>query len=122
MPSPPPPRRLRPPRPASASAQPAPQGPLSPAELAAVQQLGTLNNLSQNHWSVHTGDIAHGESPTLDDSSWPVAKPEGEYPTEAVWFRQTIVVPQTLHGYDLSGTRILFQFRASAILPQHGRL
>jgi len=73
--------------------------------------------LSENNWRFHAGDVAHGESPTLDDSSWELAKPKADYATDAVWFRQTIVVPANLHGYDLTGTRIWFQFRASANGP-----
>jgi hypothetical protein len=38
-------------------------------------------------------------------------------PNEAVWFRQTYEVPATLHGYDLTGARIWFQFHADANGP-----
>ncbi len=36
---------------------------------------------------------------------------------DAVWFRREIEVPKSLHGYDLTGTRIWFQFHASANGP-----
>ena len=38
-------------------------------------------------------------------------------PNDAVWFRQTIQIPDTLNGYDLTGTRIWFQFHATANGP-----
>ena len=34
-----------------------------------------------------------------------------------MWFRREIEVPQTLNGYDLTGARIWFQFRANANGP-----
>ena len=38
-------------------------------------------------------------------------------PTDAVWFRQTVQIPDTLNGYDLTGARIWFQFHADANGP-----
>ena len=38
-------------------------------------------------------------------------------PNDAVWFRQTYDVPDTLNGYDLTGARIWFQFHADANGP-----
>ena len=38
-------------------------------------------------------------------------------PNDAVWFRQTIQIPDTLNGYDLTGARIWFQFHANANGP-----
>ena len=43
--------------------------------------------------------------------------PGEKAPTDAVWFRQTFEVPETLHGYDLTGARIWFQFHADANGP-----
>lgn len=59
------------------------------------------------------GDMAHGESPELDDAAWPIAK-AGGYSNESVWFRQWIEVPKMLDGYDLTGTQISFLFQAGA--------
>ncbi len=42
---------------------------------------------------------------------------KGNATKDAVWFRRTIEVPKTLHGYDLTGTRIWFQFHANANGP-----
>ncbi len=66
---------------------------------------------------MHTGDMAHGEAVNLDDSGWQTANAGEQTSTDAVWFRQTIQVPDTLHGYDLTGARVWFQFRANANGP-----
>jgi alpha-mannosidase len=83
---------------------------LSPAALAKLRTLESLNSLPADEWRYHAGDLAHGESPTLDDSAWPIVTPSSKAPHEAVWYRRTIEVPRTLHGYDLTGARIWFQF------------
>lgn len=77
-----------------------------------LARLGNLDRLEHGEWRVHPGDLAHGESPTLDDSSWPVATPRSEYGKDAVWFRRWIEVPTKLNGYDLSGADVWFRFRA----------
>ncbi|HWZ50945.1 MAG TPA: hypothetical protein VNW54_05730, partial [Granulicella sp.] len=61
--------------------------------------------------------MAHGESLTLDDSNWELVTPKAKAGKEAVWYRQTIEVPKTLHGYDLTGAQIDFRFRAYANGP-----
>jgi alpha-mannosidase len=90
---------------------------LSPAAIAKLHTLEMLNSLPVGEWRFHAGDIPHGESPTLDDSSWTLAKPRSKAPTDAVWYRRTIEVPKTLSGYDITGSRIWFQFRAEANGP-----
>ena len=82
-----------------------------------VARLGELNHLPSGEWRFHEGDVPHGESATLDDSSWQLVKPGTDAPTSAVWYRQWIEVPKNLSGYDLTGTRIWFQFQASANGP-----
>jgi alpha-mannosidase len=77
-----------------------------------IQRLGELNQLPEAQWRVHPGDLPHGESPDLDDSSWTVAKRGDDYPNGAVWFRQWLEVPKTLHGYDLTGAKIWFSFQS----------
>src|SRR5580700_3740801 len=85
-----------------------------------IERLGKLSHLPSGTWRYHTGDVAHGESPSLDDSSWTVARPDSEYPEDALWFRQWIEVPKTLDGYDLTGAQIWFRFEAwvNGPLPQ----
>ncbi len=90
---------------------------LPSASRTTIDRLAELNNLPVDGWRFHAGDIAHGESVSLDDSAWPILPVKGNATKDAVWFRRTIEVPKTLHGYDLTGTRIWFQFHANANGP-----
>jgi len=84
---------------------------------AVVDRLGSFGDLPDAGWKMHAGDLAHGEDVNLDDSSWQTIAPHTQAPKDAVWFRQTFEVPETLHGYDLSGARIWFVFHAYANGP-----
>jgi alpha-mannosidase len=90
---------------------------LSGTSQSVVERLTTLNQIPAEEWRFHAGDLAHGESPDLDDSSWPLVKPRMQAPQDAVWFRRWVEVPQRLHGYDLTGARIWFSFHADANGP-----
>jgi alpha-mannosidase len=90
---------------------------LSPAAIAKLHTLEMLNSLPVGEWRFHAGDVPHGESPSLDDSAWPLQKPRAKAPQDAVWYRRVIEVPKTLNGYDITGARIWFQFRADANGP-----
>ncbi len=94
---------------------------LSPAEVSTLEHLHELSSLPDGPWRVHEGDLAHGEAPTLDDSSWQTANGDPRKPAVegkgAVWFRREIVIPRTLHGYNLAGTDVSFQFNADANGP-----
>jgi alpha-mannosidase len=90
---------------------------LPAASRATIDRLAELDNLPVEGWRYHAGDIAHGESPALDDGAWPVLPVGARASKDAVWFRRAIEVPKTLHGYDLTGTRIWFQFHANANGP-----
>jgi alpha-mannosidase len=81
-------------------------------ERAILDRLGKLYALPDGIWKVHPGDLSHGEAVNLDDSQWPTAKEDDRYAQDAVWFRTMYTVPETLDGYDLTGARIWFQFRA----------
>ncbi len=84
---------------------------------AVVERLLSLDQLPATAWKMHSGDLTHGEAVGLDESDWqPVALRE-KAPTDAVWFRQTVQIPDTLNGYDLTGARIWFQFHADANGP-----
>jgi alpha-mannosidase len=85
---------------------------LPQGEQQVITRLDQLGTLPAGTWHYHAGDVSHGEDPSLDDSSWPTAKPDMIGPNEAMWFRQWVTVPKTLHGYDLTGARIWFQFQA----------
>jgi alpha-mannosidase len=84
---------------------------------AVIERLSALRELPDGAWKMHAGDLAHGEAVGLDESGWQVIKPRDKAPNEAVWFRQTYQVPETLNGYDLTGARIWFQFHAEANGP-----
>jgi alpha-mannosidase len=84
---------------------------------AVVARLSELDQLPADEWRFHVGDLAHGESTELDDSSWQVVKAQAQGAQEAEWFRRWIEVPQSLHGYDLTGARIWFSFSANANGP-----
>ena len=84
---------------------------------AVADRLLSLRELPGGAWKYHVGDLPHGEDANLDDSGWPTLTMGAHAPNEAVWFRQTIEVPATLNGYDLTGTHIWFQFHASANGP-----
>jgi alpha-mannosidase len=90
---------------------------LSPESRAVIERLSSLHEIPDGTWKMHAGDLAHGEAVGLDESGWQVIKPRDKAPNEAVWFRQTYVVPETLKGYDLTGARIWFQFHAYANGP-----
>ena len=95
---------------------------LSPAAVEKLHRLETLNALPGGEWRFHAGDIPHGESPTLDDSSWqvvptPAPRKSVKASKDAVWYRRTVEVPRTLNGYEISGARIWFQFQADANGP-----
>ncbi len=76
-----------------------------------------LAHLPAEDWKFHSGDVPHGESVDLDDSSWETVKGNSQGPTDAVWYRRWIEVPKTLNGYDLTGAKIWFQFQAYANGP-----
>ena len=90
---------------------------LSSGSQTAVQRLSELDLLPAEEWRFHAGDLAHGESPDLDDSSWKAVKPRMDAGKDALWFRRVIEVPESQHGYDLTGARIWFSFEADANGP-----
>jgi alpha-mannosidase len=87
---------------------------LSAADETAIARLDSLSALPDGAWKMHVGDVPHGEAVNLDDSEWQTVRTGTQSPDEAVWFRRTIEVPESLHGYDLTGARIWFQFRDTA--------
>ena len=82
-----------------------------------IERLGELDHLPAGEWRFHAGDVPHGESVDLDDSSWQTVKPGFESSGESAWYRRWVEVPKTLHGYDLTDTRIWFRFVANANGP-----
>jgi alpha-mannosidase len=92
-------------------------GALPEGSRAVIVRLSNLRVLPDGVWKMHSGDLAHGEAVNVDESSWKAMEPETDAPNDAVWFRQTYEVPADLHGYDLTGSRIWFQFHAEANGP-----
>jgi alpha-mannosidase len=90
---------------------------LPPDAQTVVNRLGSFRELPDGVWKTHSGDLPHGEDVDLDDSSWQSVASNAKAPNEAVWFRQTYQVPETLNGYDLTGARIWFEFHADANGP-----
>jgi len=90
---------------------------LPPDARAVIDRLSSLSQLPSATWKMHAGDVAHGEEVNLDDSAWEPIKVGFKAPNDAVWFRQTYQVPETLNGYDLTGARIWFQFHANGNGP-----
>ena len=82
-----------------------------------IERLGTFDQLPAGQWKYHAGDLPHGEAVDLDDASWPVVTARSQGSTEAAWYRCLVEVPKSLNGYDLTGSRIWFQFRATANGP-----
>src|ERR1035437_4292863 len=90
---------------------------LSPAAIERLHILETLNSLPAGEWRFHAGDLTHGESVHLAPSAWPAVSAPSKATKDAVWYRREIEVPKTLHGYDITGSRIWFQFHADANGP-----
>jgi alpha-mannosidase len=87
---------------------------LPPQSRAVVERLMSLSRLPAGTWKMHEGDLPHGEAVNQDESGWQDAAVGAHFSNGAVWLRQTIQLPATLNGYDLSGARIWFQFHADA--------
>ena len=94
---------------------------LPPALRSTVDQLGSLNEFKADDWRYHIGDLPHGESPTLDDSSWQVVQPKSEAPKEAVWYRRVITIPKSFNGYDTAGMRVTFRFNTGLKVETESR-
>jgi alpha-mannosidase len=90
---------------------------LPAASQQVIERLSTFDSLPAEQWRYHAGDLAHGEAVDLDDSGWAQVGPRSHASTDAAWYRRTVEVPATLNGYDLTGARVWFQFRATANGP-----
>ncbi|HMK22208.1 MAG TPA: hypothetical protein VK466_07715, partial [Terriglobales bacterium] len=87
---------------------------VSPAVQTVMSKLRKLTLLPAAEWRYHAGDLPHGEDIALDDSTWTLVAGGRQAPQEACWYRRWIVVPPTLNGYDLTGTKLWFRFFTSA--------
>jgi alpha-mannosidase len=84
---------------------------------ATLKTLSELNTLPMKEWQYHEGDVDHGERPELDDSQWKTVTAPFDAPNGAVWFRRTVVVPEHLQGYDVTGAKVWFEFDVDANGP-----
>jgi alpha-mannosidase len=90
---------------------------LPPESRTVIKRLTLLGQLPDGAWKMHSGDLAHGEAVNIDESGWQAMTAPGKAPNDAVWFRQSYTIPETLGGYDLTGSRIWFQFHSEANGP-----
>jgi alpha-mannosidase len=79
--------------------------------------LKSLMTLPAGEWKTHLGDTPRGESTDFNDSEWQVVRPNEVSLHEAVWYRRWIEIPKTLNGYDLTGSKIWFDFQVDANGP-----
>ncbi len=80
---------------------------LSSHSQVVLERLSKLSSIPIIDWRFHIGDLAHGESENLNDSSWRLIQaPYQTTTTDTVWLRTWIEVPKSLYGYDLTGSRI----------------
>lgn len=72
-----------------------------------IDRLSSLSSLPVSEWRMHVGDLAHGESVNLDDSSWPLIRlPFETGSRDIVWLRARVRIPKQLHGYELAGASL----------------
>ncbi|MEO6965113.1 MAG: hypothetical protein ABI076_04350, partial [Acidobacteriaceae bacterium] len=80
---------------------------LSTPSQAVVAGLSELDSIPIESWRIHIGEVPHGGSLSLDDSSWQaIHTPYRMTTPDVVWLRGWVTVPKTLHGYDLTGAQI----------------
>ncbi|NSW55038.1 MAG: alpha-mannosidase [Armatimonadetes bacterium] len=88
-----------------------------PASLCIAQQ--SVDRVLANLQAISVTDagdwrFAHpaqpgGEAPDLDDSAWQVVRPEHgwEFPNTSAWYRKRVVIPQTVGGVSVEGSRLV---------------
>lgn len=89
---------------------------------AVVQRLSSFASLDASEWQYHEGPVEHGESPSLDTSSWKTVHLPFTAPKEEIWLRRWIEVPKILNGYDLTGSRITLKVDVGGYGPGRGYL
>ncbi|MGB6546749.1 MAG: glycoside hydrolase family 38 C-terminal domain-containing protein [Candidatus Acidiferrales bacterium] len=93
---------------ARASAQnPLPQ---PPADNPVLDLLRGIAQVPDGQWRFHTADLAEGQDPALDDSSWQQVGAGFSWSSGAAWFRREIDVPAAGAGYDFTGATLTFSF------------
>ena len=76
-----------------------------------IALLGQITNTDAGDWRFQHPAQPGGEGLAVDDSQWPLVKPEHQWSGDntAAWYRQLIVVPQTLGGASPAGSRLVLR-------------
>lgn len=80
-----------------------------------LDRLQSISAVPISNWLVHDADLAHGEAPLLDTTSWSKVK-IGEDWQGSRWLRQDFEIPAQLNGYSLQGARISLDLVVSSDL------
>jgi alpha-mannosidase len=68
-------------------------------------KLDSLAVFPVRDWRYQIPRIEGAERRDLDDSGWPVIQPGDTEPRRPRWLRKTVTLPETSHGYELTGGR-----------------
>jgi alpha-mannosidase len=77
---------------------------------AVLDLLHGIAQFPDGAWRFHTADLAEGQDPTIDDSSWQQVNAGFSWSSGAGWFRREIDVPAAGAGYDFTGATLTFSF------------
>jgi len=91
------------------------QEPASDPYKPVLDRLQSISSVPLSTWYIHDADLAHGEDPFLDPSSWQQVK-VGQDWQGSRWLRQSFEVPAQLNGYSLEGARISLDLDVSSDL------
>ena len=86
---------------------------LSTQSQVVIARLAKLGEVRIGNWKYHFGELPNGQSPALDDSSWPEihgrVNPSGDN-----WLRKWVEIPASVAGYDLTGCRVMVSLMVHA--------
>ena len=80
------------------------QTPALPASKPVLDRLQSITVLALPEWRSHA-DVAHPESPDLDDSAWLIVKPGDRWKGPCV-LRRWVEIPEKIRGYEIKGARV----------------
>src|SRR6202142_3042700 len=78
--------------------------PALPAAKPVLDRLQSITVLALPEWRSHA-DVAHPESPDLDDSAWLIVKPGDRWKGPCV-LRRWVEIPEKIRGYEIKGARV----------------
>ena len=85
----------------SQTSQPSAADPYKPT----LDRLQSLVTMPVSDWRFHA-DVAHPEAAALNDADWQTVKVREEWETGPRVLRQTITIPENVHGYNTLGSRV----------------